>query len=201
MTISTRFTTVSRLRACRADTSTNCQNSPAKASAKRPNMRLNYLISIWFSAAGPALRRFFPVLSLLGRENQGGHRHLYSAASGRRSPKVRDGFLPRSARLVLDRAAIGAGRGDRDRLAGGNLVEGGDEIVLGGLDVGQPGRRGVVDRTHVGDPAAAIDDHHVRCGPRVVEVADDALRVEKVIGGCGLPAGKIGFRRRRGHIA
>src|SRR5712672_2850630 len=162
MTICARFTAVSRLGACPADASSNCQTIPANASARRPYMRLNYLRGIWFSAVRPALRRFFPVLSLLLREDQGGHRHLYSAASGRRSPKVRDGFLPRSARLVLDRAAIGAGRGDRDRLAGGNLVEGGDEIVLGGLDIGQPGRWGVVDRTHVGDPAAAIDDHHVR---------------------------------------
>jgi hypothetical protein len=86
MTISTRFTVVSRLRACRADTSSNCQNSPAKASAKRPNVRLNYMINIQFLAVRSALRRFFPVLSLLGRENQGGHRRLYSAASGRRSP-------------------------------------------------------------------------------------------------------------------
>src|ERR1700730_2847266 len=145
MTICARFTPVSRPRACRADASSNCQNSPAKASTKRPNMILNYLISIWFSVVRSALRRFFPVLSLLGRENQGGHRHLCSAASGRRSPRIRDGFLPRSARLVFHRAAVGAGRSDRDRLAGSDLVEGGDEIVLGGLDVGQPGRRGVRD--------------------------------------------------------
>ena len=96
MTICAHFTPVSPLRACRADTSTNCQTIPAKASAKRPNMILNYLISMVVLVAGPALRRFSPVLSLLGRENQGGHRHLYSAASGRRSPRVRDGFLPRS---------------------------------------------------------------------------------------------------------
>src|SRR5438132_4095958 len=171
MTICAHFTPVSPLRACRADTSTNCQTIPAKASAKRPNMILNYLISMVVLVAGPAPRRFSPVLSLLGRENQKGRQRPNSAASGHRSPRVRDGFRSRSARLVFDRTAIGAGRSDRDRLAGGDLVEGGDEIVLGGLDVGQPRRRGVVDRTHVGDPAAAVDDHHVRCGPRVVEAA------------------------------
>src|SRR5438552_1000112 len=61
----------------------------------------------------------------------------------------------RSARLVLDRATVGAGRSNRDRLAGGDVVEGGREIVLGGLDVGETGRRGVVDRTRIGDPPAA----------------------------------------------
>src|SRR6267143_695660 len=155
MTICARLTAVSRMRACRADASSNCQNTPARASGKCPKMILNYLISMVFSAVRPALSRFFPVLSLLGRENA----------------------RVRSARLVFDRAAIGAGRSDRDRLAGSDLIECCDEIVLGGLDVGEAGRRGVVDRAHVGDPAATIDYHHVRRRSRVVEVADDALRV------------------------
>ena len=72
MTIAARFTAISRPRACRTDTSINCQTIPAKASAKRPDMRLNYLISIWFSAAMPALRRFSPVCPCsAGRTREG----------------------------------------------------------------------------------------------------------------------------------
>src|SRR6267143_3078677 len=135
MTICARLTAVYRMRACRADASSNCQNTPARASGKCPKMILNHLISMGFSAVRPALSRFFPVLSLLGRENA----------------------RPRSARLGLDRATIGAGRGDRDRLAGSDLVECGDEIVLGGLDVGEAGRGRVVDRAHIGNLSAAVD--------------------------------------------
>ena len=41
-----------------------------------------------------------------------------------------------------------------------------------GLDVGESGRGRVVDRAHIGDPAAAVDHHHVRRCARVVEAAD-----------------------------
>src|SRR6516165_7479162 len=54
--------------------------------------------------------------------------------------------------LVLDRAAIGAGGGDGDRLAGGERVESGDDVVVRRLDIGEAGRRLVVDRAHIGEP-------------------------------------------------
>src|SRR6516164_5913049 len=41
---------------------------------------------------------------------------------------------------VFDRAAIGAGRSNRDRLAGGERVESRDNVVVGRLDIGEAGR-------------------------------------------------------------
>jgi len=63
---------------------------------------------------------------------------------------------------VFDRAAVGARDGDCDRLAGGDLVESGDDdIALGGLDIGEAGRWV--------SSSAAIDPHDVGRGTRVIE--------------------------------
>src|ERR1700682_1558845 len=71
-----------------------------------------------------------------------------------KTPKVK--FWTRSPRsAVLDAAAVRRGRGRRYRLAGLELVEGGDHVVLRGLHVRHVGRALVVDRAVVDHLAAA----------------------------------------------
>jgi NAD(P)-dependent dehydrogenase (short-subunit alcohol dehydrogenase family) len=88
---------------------------------------------------------------------------------------------------------VGLGGGNRDRLASGYLVERRDQIVLGGLDIRQAGRRGVVDRPHIRDPATAVDHDNVRRRPRVIETPDYAVRVKQEITRYRLPPSEIGF--------
>src|SRR5215469_9651747 len=84
--------------------------------------------------------------------------------------------------FVFDRAAVGPGRGNGHRLAGGERIERGDDIVMRGLDVGEAGRRLVVDGTHIDDTTGAVDHDHMRRRARVIEAADYSLGVEQEIG-------------------
>src|SRR5215472_3348314 len=97
--------------------------------------------------------------------------------------------------------AIGAGRGDGDRLTGGDRVERGGDIIMRRLDVGEAGRGLVVDRAHVDDTAVAVDDDHIRGRTSIIEAADNAVGVEQEIGRRGLPAREIGLSFDWGHIA
>src|SRR5260370_34164822 len=58
--------------------------------------------------------------------------------------------------LVFDRAAVGAGRGDCDRLAGGDRVESGGDVIIRRLSGGPAGRPRVVDIRRIDQRAAAV---------------------------------------------
>src|SRR2546423_13739102 len=65
------------------------------------------------------------------------------AANHSENSEIQEREWPGLLVSVFDRAAVGAGRGDGDRLAGGDRVERGGDVVVRGLDVGEAGRRGV----------------------------------------------------------
>src|SRR5215831_4212559 len=131
------------------------------------------------------------------RQRQGGQ-HIHNPPVIGKSGA--DGDLG-SAFFVFNRAAIGAGRGDGNRLTGGDRVESGSDVIMRRLDIGEAGRGLVVDRAHVDDPAVAVDDHHIRGRTSIVEAADDTVWVEQEIGRRGLPVREIGLGFGWGHIA
>src|SRR5260370_621285 len=72
--------------------------------------------------------------------------------------------------LVIARDMLGAGRGDCDRLAGDDRVERGGNGVMRCLDVGEAGRRHVVDGAHIDHSAAAVDHNHMRGWLRTLQI-------------------------------